>query len=395
MKNNQWGTPLRYAVVFSTILAAAWFINVIWPLLNAMVLSALVAYVLHPLVNWFTQRTPLSRTPAVNLVYIFFLTILVAVPTVLTPVILRQVINITPDFESVGEEMMGLLSTDITIGNLTIPLEPFVADIQALLNQTFSDLVGTAFSTIAELTTNLLWILLILVSIYYLLRDGRRFIDWLVDLLPQAYHYHAGRLLTEIDGVWSSFLRGQIFLMMVMGIGAWLICLAVGLPGAAIIGIITGLFDIIPSIGPIFATFVAMALAFLEGSTVLPVSNLVFTIIMGVIFFIIQQAEGIWLRPAIMGRRLRLHPLLIFVGVFGALSLSGVLVALIIVPVMSTIGVLWRYGRARVNGIDPFPPPADAEIEPPPEVEPVESTVATPAEDDSPQPSTMAKLPRS
>ena len=55
-----------------------------------------------------------------------------------------------------------------------------------------------------------------------------------------------------------------------------------------------------------------------------------------------------------MGQRLRLHPALVFIGVIGGLILSGIIVALIIVPVMATIGVFWRYFRLRKQGIDPF-----------------------------------------
>jgi hypothetical protein len=56
-----------------------------------------------------------------------------------------------------------------------------------------------------------------------------------------------------------------------------------------------------------------------------------------------------------MGRRLRLHPALIFVGVFGSLALFGILAALVIIPVMSSIGVVGRYIFCRLRGIEPYP----------------------------------------
>lgn len=355
MKNNTWQQPLRYAFVFSLLGAVVWFIFVAWPLINALIVSALIAYVLQPAVQALAGRLPIKRVWAVNVVYLIFLSVLALIPVLLTPVVLRQIQGISIDFYAISDEITALLDTEVKVGNLTIPLDNFIADVETMFAQTVASLGGNALGTLPTLTTNLLWILLILFTVYYLLRDGQRLIDWCVTLVPTSYHYHAHRIIDEVNQVWSSFLRGQLVLMVIIGVFSGVAAWAVGLPGAVIIGIVAGVFDLIPSLGPTIATLIAMAVAFIEGSTLLPVSNWVFALIVGGVFILIQQAEAVWFRPAVMGRRLRLHPALIFIGVFGALAISGILVALVIIPVMSTIGILWRYTTTRLKGLDPYP----------------------------------------
>jgi predicted PurR-regulated permease PerM len=121
------------------------------------------------------------------------------------------------------------------------------------------------------------------------------------------------------------------------------------------LGLIAGILDLIPSLGPTLAAILAVAIAFLEGSAYLPVSNFFFALIVLGIYLVVQQVENIWIRPALMGRRLRLHPALIFVGVFGSLAMFGILAALVVIPVMSSIGVIGRYIMCRMQGINPYP----------------------------------------
>ena len=129
---------------------------------------------------------------------------------------------------------------------------------------------------------------------------------------------------------------------------------AVGLRGAIGIGILAGILDIIPSLGPLVAGVIAGLLALILGSSYLNISPILFAVIVVAIFLVIQQVENIWWRPQIMGQTLRIHPGLIFVGVIGALALSGILGALVIIPLMASLGVLGRYIQAKLRDEPPW-----------------------------------------
>jgi len=68
----------------------------------------------------------------------------------------------------------------------------------------------------------------------------------------------------------------------------------------------------------------------------------------------VQQVDNLWLRPQFLGKQLRLHPGIVFVGLIGALALSGVLGALVVVPIMATAKVVGQYVHLKLLGLDPW-----------------------------------------
>jgi len=157
-----------------------------------------------------------------------------------------------------------------------------------------------------------------------------------------------------MNKIWGAFLRGQLILVFLIGITTSIVMSVLGLRGAIGLGILAGILDIIPSLGPLVAGVIAGLIALIFGSSSLGLSNLVFAALVVGIFLVIQQIENIWWRPQIMGQTLKLHPGLVFVGVIGALTLSGILGALVIVPLMATVGVLGRYVRAKLRDEPPW-----------------------------------------
>jgi diguanylate cyclase (GGDEF)-like protein len=94
--------------------------------------------------------------------------------------------------------------------------------------------------------------------------------------------------------------------------------------------------------------------AWTQGSTYLDISNLAVTLIVVAIFQAIQLIEGFWLTPRIMGHRLNLHPGLVLIAIVGTLFTLGALIALIIVPLLGSLDLLFRYARRKRAGIDPW-----------------------------------------
>ena len=156
-------------------------------------------------------------------------------------------------------------------------------------------------------------------------------------------------------GSTETHLRSQLLLMLFVGVLTGLGSAAIGLRHAVLLGLVAGGLDLIPSLGPIVAMVVATAIAWFEGSVYLPLSKGWFAIAVIALYTLVQQVENIWLQPRIMGHRLRLHPGLVFVAVTGALTLAGALVALIIVPLLASAGVVGRYVHRRILGLEPWP----------------------------------------
>jgi predicted PurR-regulated permease PerM len=165
-------------------------------------------------------------------------------------------------------------------------------------------------------------------------------------------------LYERIKVVWQIYLRGQLLLMTILGVASGIAAAVIGLPGPLIIGILAAVLALIPSFGTSTTAVITVVVALLVGSNFLNVSNIWFGIIVLIIYVLIHLAETYWLRPLIMGQSLQLHPALVIISVIGALSLGGVLAVLIIVPLLSTAGILGTYFYRRILGRDPWAKPA-------------------------------------
>jgi phosphoglycolate phosphatase len=113
---------------------------------------------------------------------------------------------------------------------------------------------------------------------------------------------------------------------------------------------------VIPTFGPVLATIPALLVAFFLGSTYLPLSNFWFAVLVLGIYTLIQQLENAYLVPRIMGRRLQLHPVVVFIGVLAGGLLFGALGVLLAAPIIGTLRVVLSYIYAKLLDEDPFPP---------------------------------------
>ena len=153
-----------------------------------------------------------------------------------------------------------------------------------------------------------------------------------------------------------------ITLRMVLEIAMTVDLPVIGLPGAFILGFLAGALALIPTVGPATATTIAAIVAWTQGSTYLGLSNLAITLLVVIIFAAIQFFEGFWLTPRIMSRRLNLHPGLVLIAIVGTLFTLGALMALIIVPLLSSLDLIFRYARSKRAGLDPWAYQESAQI---------------------------------
>jgi predicted PurR-regulated permease PerM len=324
-----------------------------------LVVAALLAYALMPGVTFLTTRTRLGRRAALILVYVLFLAVLIAVLVALAPIVIKQAKMLSLELIIVRTKLERAAADQVQILGIDVPVEEFLDEYDAVTSQLLRP--ERVFRFVRGATSNGVWVLVIFVTTYYLLRDWEHLREWLVRLAPEAYQPDVRRLHQEIKDVWQAYLRGQLLVMLSVGILTGLASAALGLPGAATLGLLAGGLDLIPSLGPTATAVVAAMIAWFEGSTYLPISNVWFAAVVVVVYSSVQLVENVLLQPRIFGRALRLNPGIVFVAVVGALALGGALIALIIVPLLGSAGVLGRYVHRRILGLPPWPDAVDAE----------------------------------
>ena len=115
---------------------------------------------------------------------------------------------------------------------------------------------------------------------------------------------YAGRRPEEQFGfvmTWTGFLRGQMQLMLIVGLLTWIGGFILGLPQAFFLGVIAGFMELIPNVGPVLAAVPAVLIALLFGSTHLAFSHLTFALVVIGFYTLVQMLENQFLVPKIMG----------------------------------------------------------------------------------------------
>jgi predicted PurR-regulated permease PerM len=129
--------------------------------------------------------------------------------------------------------------------------------------------VGAVFSQVAT-------ILFIFLASIYISLDAHTYRGTLLQALPAAYKSEISTLLARTERTWEAFFQGELILMLMIGLITTIGMTALGMPGALYLGIIAGLLEIIPTIGPIIAAVPAAIVALVQGSAYLTISNLAF-----------------------------------------------------------------------------------------------------------------------
>jgi predicted PurR-regulated permease PerM len=121
-----------------------------------------------------------------------------------------------------------------------------------------------------------------------------------------------------------------------------------------VLGVIAGLFTLVPDVGPFLAFILAFGVALLEGSSWIPLSKFWVAGIVAAAYFVLINLKNFFVRPIIMGRSLRMNEALIFVAIITATILEGIMGALLIVPLLASVAVIAEYLRRRILGLPPF-----------------------------------------
>lgn len=322
VRETHWSSRTKIVVITAILLGAVLLIVYLNPLWNALVISALLAYLLDPVVRLLTRRTRLTRSLGAVLVYVVFILLLVGIPAALGTVIVQQFERIRAELGQVWEFLLLWVANPIDLLGFRFYPQVILDNLQQAAGNLLSILPEGSFNLITDVTSNILWGFIIFLGLFYFLRDGPAMVTWLVELTPAAYQADVQRLVDELNDVWSIFLRVQLLIFVVLAV--------------------------LMSSG----TFLVI---WLFRSGLLAFSPLGFIVLLILVYTASQQVDNLWLRPQLMGQQLRLHPGLVFAALFAGLMVGGFLGALLIVPLIATVKVLGGYLYCMLLDLPPWP----------------------------------------
>jgi predicted PurR-regulated permease PerM len=171
--------------------------------------------------------------------------------------------------------------------------------------------------------------------------------------VPPEHRDHVQWLSAEIHRVLGRYLRGQLLLIGLMSVVTFLILeWAFRLPYALWIGILTGVLEVIPLLGPITAAALACTVGFAQGG-----ANEAATL--AITYLLLRQVEDQLVMPIILGRAVHVHPLVTIFAVLAGERIAGVLGMILAVPLAAAIKVVLDYAYPRA---EPKPAPVAPDV---------------------------------
>jgi predicted PurR-regulated permease PerM len=214
-------------------------------------------------------------------------------------------------------------------------IEASLADIAQGVFTRLRDSLGAMIQSVFSSFNFLVGLIIIPFWLFYVLQDESRVKQGLLQVLHPELRPDFRRLATLIDNVLSAYVRGQLVLVLFVGALATIALLIIGVPFAPVLGLIAGIFEVLPNIGPYLGAIPAILIAL--------ATEPVTAIWVALAFFIIQMIENLILVPRISGKSVKLHPALVMMVLVIGGQLAGLWGMLIAVPVTAMIRDVFLY----------------------------------------------------
>lgn len=345
----------RALLVIGALAVVAW---VLWSARGALfpfIFGTVIAYILMPFVNRLEQLMPdrgilhhVRRTVAVLVVYIVGLAILVIAFMTLGPAIYRETSELVESVPDYWET----LRTESNYWNRRYE-EDVPEDIKVQIESNFDQIGSTVTSAVQTglLTTvgtvrrfvGIVFGLLILpLWLFYVLKDQRDGSSMFYRLWPPHLRGDVHNIVRIVDRVLGRYIRGQLFLGVVVGsvsgIGFWVI----GVQQPLALGLIAGIFELIPILGP-WISFLVAALVVLatDPGKIIPVA---------ILCFMVQQLENTFLVPKVQGTAVQMNPAVIMILLVVGGAIWGVIGVIVIVPLAAVARDVFVYIHGRLAG---------------------------------------------
>ncbi|WP_251976536.1 AI-2E family transporter [Salinicola avicenniae] len=319
-----------------------WLLILLEPILMPFFVSMILAYLGDPVTDRLEARG-LSRRLAVSVVFLLLGVVIVGGMLVLVPMLGRQLAQLFEALPGIFNWVQVTILPEIR----TLTGVDFTTDFDQLRDALMGNWreTGTfAASLLAQASRSGLafavWvgnIALIPVVTFYLLLDWDRIKGYVRDMLPRQVEPRVTALATECDEVLSAFLRGQLLVMLSLGVIYAIGLSVIGLKFGLLIGLMAGLASIVPYLGVIVGILAAGVVAFFQFEGWLPLIGVL------VVFGIGQIAESTLLQPLLLGDKIGLHPVAVIFAVLAGGQLFGFTGILLALPAAAVVMVLLRY----------------------------------------------------
>jgi predicted PurR-regulated permease PerM len=313
--------------------------------LTLFLFAVLFAYLVDPLVSYL-EKPLRGRTQAIGAVYLLLIALLVGIGFVIGPKIADEGKSLATSLPSLIDRI-GSGQLVFQIGQTHGWSQQRVAQIQSFFYAHRTDILNYAKSigeSLAEPAQHIWWLILIPILSLFFLKDGRDIADNLIGLArtPEEKSVVQG-IVRDVNTMLGSYIRAQLLLCAFTAVAYTVVLSFMQVPYAFILGPIAGIFEFVPTVGPAIAAVGIFAIAALTSYP-----HLAWIVLFLTAWRLVQDYVN---SPRVMGKSLEITPLVQLFAVLAGGEIGGVVGALISVPVVAALRILWR----RMSKYQPAP----------------------------------------
>lgn len=339
---------LRVIFIIFFVLAALFLTYKLTGIILLLVLSIFFAYLVSPLVEFIRRpraigaRTiAIPKVLAITLAYI----VILGVVSITIYAVLPGLANQYPEFsaqakdywKSVGDRIQSV--SDYSRSGripqqLVDEVNKRVPDALDSIGTTVGQFVTT---TVTYMVFYLPWLILIPILAFFLLKDAEGFRRSALLMLPRGrWRWRGDEFFQDINSTLAAYIRAQLTACLLIGLICSIGFTLLGLPGGLVMGVLAGIFEFVPLVGPLLIAIMAAILAMLHAG---PFNAFLVLLFLGVLRIVHDYA----VYPRLIGQGIHLHPLAVIIAILAGEKLAGVTGVFLAIPVVAILTVSYRH----------------------------------------------------
>jgi len=309
------------------------FIYVLRNVIILFIFALIIASAVAPAVG-FLEKIKIPRVIGTLLIYILLTAIAALLIALVFPTIARNVKDLAsslPDYiDTLSEKFQSLKNASSKYEVIVNKLQDYLSTIGDALKEVGSNIFSSAVSFFGGIFS---FFLVVVMSFYISVQKGgvQRV---LTAIMPINYRDYILNLWERAQKKLGRWLQGQLFLAILVGVLVYISLSLLGVRYALLLGIISGILELFPYVGPVLAAIPGIILGFLQSP--------IFGLWVLIVYVVIQQIESYIIAPLVMGKVVSLNPIVVILALLIGERLGGVLGMVLSVPLAAVFGELLR-----------------------------------------------------
>lgn len=327
-------TRLLPVLIAISAVAVALFLFEVAGVLPPFLWAAITAYLLFPLVSRLETTLRLPRVAVVAGLYALFVVLLVVVVSRFGPTVRDQVRDLADSFPSSVQDARRQLydAEEVRVGGLRFDTAELDQQLDEIVRDVTTEYRDRAVPLVLHTVELAIQTLVYFLATFYFLLHGDHILRQSRMLVPRRHRPVIDRVGSQVNATFGAYVRGQLILFVIMSVSTYAVLTVLDVEYRLAIAIATGILELVPLIGPWIAGSIAVTVAISQGHAPWGWSQVELGLVVALSYFVLRMVEDHLVIPQLIGRIVRVHPVLVVFAVLAGAHIFGALGLLLAVP---------------------------------------------------------------